>query len=258
MAAASQKREWRTDEAGAYDPPQREVRNSAKSHPDSPSAASPPRGGLERHTLLLPLFGVVKKIVLELSGRRSNATYFRRDRTANRPQLIAKRMNRNVYVVMGIAGSGKSTVGAALAESLAVDFVEGDDYHAIENVRRMASGFPLTDDDRAGWLSALAIRIREANDAGSGLVLTCSALKRSYRDILRAAAPELQLVFLTGPPALIAGRLARRRCHFVPASILESQLATLEEPAADEHAWVSDIRKSPQEIVTELVARASG
>ncbi len=166
-------------------------------------------------------------------------------------------MNRNLYVVMGITGSGKSTVGAALAQRLGVDFVEGDDYHPPENVRRMASGIPLTDEDRAGWLRALATRIREASDAGSGLVLTCSALKRSYRDVLRAAAPDLQFVFLNGPRSLIAERLAGRRGHFMPASLLDSQLATLEEPATDEHAWACDIRESAQNIVGDLVARAS-
>lgn len=166
-------------------------------------------------------------------------------------------MNRNLYVVMGITGSGKSTVGATLAHALGVDFIEGDDYHPPENVRRMASGTPLTDDDRAGWLKALATRIREAKDAGTGLVLTCSALKRSYRDVLRAAAPELRFVFLRGSRALIAERLAERRGHFMPASLLDSQLATLEEPALDEHAVTFDAGKSPQEIVDDLVTRAS-
>jgi gluconokinase len=166
-------------------------------------------------------------------------------------------MNRDLYVVMGITGSGKSTVGAALARTLGVDFVEGDDYHPLENRRRMASGIPLTDDDRAGWLQAVATRIREAKDAGTGLVLTCSALKRSYRDVLRAAAPELRFVFLKGSRGLIAERLAGRRGHFMPASLLDSQLATLEEPSFDEHAWSCDISESPQKIVDAIVARAS-
>jgi gluconokinase len=166
-------------------------------------------------------------------------------------------MNRNLYVVMGITGSGKSTVGAMLATRLGVDFVEGDDYHPPENVRRMASGIPLTDDDRAGWLQALATRIREANNTGTGLVLTCSALKRSYRDVLRTAAPELRFVFLDGPRALIAQRLAERRGHFMPASLIDSQLATLEAPASDEHAWVCDIRDSAEEIVDDIVGRAT-
>ena len=164
-------------------------------------------------------------------------------------------MNRNLYVVMGITGSGKSTVGASLAHKLGVDFVEGDDYHPPENVHRMASGIPLTDDDRASWLQALATRIREANGAGTGLVVTCSALKRSYRDVLRAAAPEVRFVFLNGSRALISQRVAERRGHFMPASLLESQLAILEEPASDEHAWAYDISEPAQEIVDDIVAR---
>jgi len=167
-------------------------------------------------------------------------------------------MNRNLYVVMGVTGSGKSTVGAKLAHALGVDFVEGDDYHPLENVKRMAAGIPLTDDDRAGWLRALAIRIREAREAGRGLVLTCSALKRSYRDILRAAAPELQFVFLEGSRELIAERLAGRRGHFMPASLLDSQIATLEEPLPDEQALAYDITQPPQKIVDDLVTRAGG
>src|SRR5918993_1042392 len=91
--------------------------------------------------------------------------------------------NKGLYVVMGVSGSGKSTVGAALARALGVDFVEGDAYHPAENVERMSRGIPLTDDDRAAWLRALAARLREARDAGAGLVVTCSALKRAYRDV---------------------------------------------------------------------------
>jgi gluconokinase len=162
-----------------------------------------------------------------------------------------------LYVVMGVSGSGKSLIGASLARELGIDFVEGDEYHPAENVRRMASGVPLSDDDRAGWLRALAGRIREARDAGTGLVVTCSALKRSYRDVLRADANELRFVFLRGPRALIAERLARRRGHFMPASLLDSQFATLEEPSPDEEAWVCDIRESPDDLVAALVARVS-
>lgn len=164
-------------------------------------------------------------------------------------------MNRNLYVVMGVTGSGKSTVGAMLARRLGVDFVEGDDYHSPTNVQRMSSGIPLTDDDRADWLRALATRIREAKESGAGLVVTCSALKRSYRDVLRAAAPELRFVFLTGSRELIAQRVGGRRGHFMPESLLDSQLATLEEPSPDEHAWAFDIKESAQDIVTDLVAR---
>jgi gluconokinase len=166
-------------------------------------------------------------------------------------------MNKGLYVVMGVAGSGKSLIGAAFAHALGLDFIEGDEYHPAENVRRMAAGIPLTDDDRAQWLDSLARRLREAKDAGTGLVVTCSALKRSYRDILRAQADDLQFVFLKGEPALIADRLANRHGHFMPASLLQSQLATLEEPSRDEHAWVCDIKQSPKDLVAALVARAS-
>jgi len=167
-------------------------------------------------------------------------------------------VNNRLYVVMGVSGSGKSVIGAALARALGVHFVEGDEYHTPENVKRMALGIPLTDDDRAGWLRALASRLRESKDAGTGLVMTCSALKRSYRDTLRAGAgDDLCLVFLKGRPALIGERLAGRHGHFMPPALLESQLATLEEPAPDEHAWECDIRQPPQALVAALVARAS-
>ena len=165
--------------------------------------------------------------------------------------------DKGLYVVMGVAGSGKSLIGAAFAQALGVDFVEGDAYHPAENVRKMAAGTPLTDADREGWLRALAARLGDAKRAGTGLVMSCSALKRSYRDLLRAQAPDLRFVFLKGPRALLAERLAGRRGHFMPASLLESQLATLEEPSPDEEAWLCDIRESPEAIVAGLVARAA-
>jgi gluconokinase len=166
-------------------------------------------------------------------------------------------VNRDLYVVMGVSGSGKSLIGAALARALRIDFVEGDEYHPAENVERMSSGVPLTDDDRVRWLRSLAMRIREAREADTGLVMSCSALKRSYRDVLRAEAGELRFVFLRGTRALLAERLAGRRGHFMPPSLLDSQFATLQEPSPDEEAWVCDIRESPQDLVAALVARAS-
>ncbi len=158
---------------------------------------------------------------------------------------------------MGVSGSGKTLIGAAFADALGVDFVEGDKYHPAENVARMSAGIPLTDENRAEWLRALAARIRDAKDAGTGLVVSCSALKRSYRDILRAAAPALQFVFLKGEPTLISKRLAARRGHFMPPSLLDSQVAILEEPSPDENAWVCDIRQTPKDLVAALVALAS-
>jgi gluconokinase len=168
-----------------------------------------------------------------------------------------ERVNRNMYVVMGVSGSGKTLIGTALADALGVAFVEGDDYHSADNVERMSRGVPLTDDDRSRWLHSLAARIHSAKNAGVGLVVSCSALKRSYRDILRAGASDLCFVFLKGEPALIAERLAGRRGHFMPMSLLNSQLDTLEEPSPDENAWVGDIRKSPQELVTAFLASVS-
>lgn len=158
---------------------------------------------------------------------------------------------------MGVSGSGKSLIGAAFAHALGIDFVEGDDYHSVENVQRMSSGIPLTDDNRAQWLRSLAGRLREAKGAGTGLVMTCSALKKSYRDVLRSGANEVQLVFLRGPRELLVERLALRRGHFMPPSLLDSQLATLEEPEPDERAWVCDISDTPRQLVATLVALAS-
>jgi len=157
---------------------------------------------------------------------------------------------------MGVAGAGKSTVGTVLANALGVSFLEGDDLHSADNVRRMAQGIPLSDDDRRGWLTAIAARITQARRTGTGLVIACSALKRAYRDVLRGADPDLQLVFLTGDPALLARRLSQRGgSHFFPASLLETQLATLEIPAAEERAWTFDVTDAPEAIVGQIVER---
>lgn len=160
------------------------------------------------------------------------------------------------YIVMGVSGSGKSVIGAILARELEIEFVEGDDLHPPANVERMSAGIPLTDDDRRGWLLAIAGALREAKRAGVGLVVSCSALKRSYRDLLRSVAEaDLQFVYLSGSPGLITARLAQRRGHFMPPSLLESQFAILEEPSPDERAWVCDINETPGTIVGNLIAR---
>ena len=156
---------------------------------------------------------------------------------------------------MGVAGAGKTTVGMLLATTLRVTFLEGDELHSAENVRRMAKGIPLTDDDRRGWLSAIAARIAQSVRGTTGLVIACSALKRAYRDVLRGADPDLQLVFLTGDAALLARRLSQRVGHFFPVSLLGSQLATLEIPASEEHAWTFDVKDSPEAIVERIVER---
>jgi gluconokinase len=160
--------------------------------------------------------------------------------------------------MMGVSGSGKSLIGAELARALDIEFVEGDDLHPPDNVQRMAAGIPLTDDDRRGWLTAIAARLRDAKRARMGLVVSCSALKRSYRDLLRSVgAADVRFVYLAGSRALLAERMAQRRGHFMPPSLLESQLAILEEPSPDEHAWMCDIRETPETIVRDLVNHAA-
>jgi carbohydrate kinase (thermoresistant glucokinase family) len=144
-------------------------------------------------------------------------------------------------VVMGVSGCGKSTLGRRLADALGIDFLEGDELHPPRNVARMAAGIALTDADRAPWLDALAARLAAARAASRGLVVTCSALKRAYRERLRAGAPDLRLVHLHGAPALLAERMAARGGHYMPASLLQSQLDTLEPPGADERAIAIDI-----------------
>jgi carbohydrate kinase (thermoresistant glucokinase family) len=167
-------------------------------------------------------------------------------------------VDTGLYVIMGVAGSGKTTIGAQFARARDLPFVEGDDLHSTENRRRMAAGIALTDDDRRPWLLAIAARLREARDAGHGLVVACSALKRSYRDLLRTeGASEVRFVFLRGKRPILDERLAARRGHFMPASLLDSQLATLEEPAPDEAAWVYDVSRPPEAIVADLVRRTA-
>ena len=166
-------------------------------------------------------------------------------------------MHTGLFILMGVSGSGKTTIGARLARALGSEFVEGDDLHPPENVKRMTAGIPLTDDDRRGWLLAIAARLREAKRARIGLVVSCSALKRSYRDLLRSVGEtEVRFVYLAGSRALLAERLAQRRGHFMPPSLLESQLSILEEPSPDEGAWVCDIRQAPDAIVADLVKRS--
>jgi gluconokinase len=153
-------------------------------------------------------------------------------------------------VVMGVSGSGKTTVGAALADALGLPFVDGDALHPAANVAKMAVGIPLDDADRAPWLGAIGRVL-----AAGPVVVACSALKRVYRDRLRAAAPALQLVLLDGGRELLASRMAARPGHFMPTTLLDSQLATLERPGPDEHALTAEIADPVAEIVTSLAER---
>ncbi|WP_296487444.1 gluconokinase [Rhodoferax sp.] len=166
-------------------------------------------------------------------------------------------MRSNIFVVMGVSGCGKSTVGVQLAAALGLEFLEGDTLHSAANVARMAAGVALSDADRAGWLQTLAERIGAARLAGTGLVLSCSALKRAYRDILRQGAPDLHLLYLHGDHDLLAARMAARTGHYMPASLLVSQLATLEVPEPEENAQIFDVASPPEAIVAAAVARWS-
>ena len=154
-------------------------------------------------------------------------------------------MNPHRYiVVMGVAGCGKSSLGRQLADALQCRFVEGDNLHPARNVALMTAGIPLTDADRADWLTSMAALLGQCAARGESVVVSCSALKRRYRDQLRTACPSLRLVHPHGPRALLASRLAARGDHYMPASLLDSQLATLELPEPDEAAIDTDISQS--------------
>lgn len=160
------------------------------------------------------------------------------------------------WVVMGVSGCGKSTVGQALALALAVPFVEGDQFHPAANVAKMSAGTPLDDADRAGWLLALQAQIREAREQGIGLVLSCSSLKRRYRDLLREGDPALRFAHLDGPRDIIAERMRARPGHYMPPSLLDSQLRDLEPLQDDEAGVVLDIGSAPAGQVARILGSA--
>ncbi|MGA8328120.1 MAG: gluconokinase [Mycobacterium sp.] len=151
---------------------------------------------------------------------------------------------------MGVSGSGKSTVGAALAHRLGVPFADADTFHPQANIAKMAAGTPLTDDDRYPWLDAVGQWL--AHHSGGG-VMSCSALKRRYRDRLRSHCPTIQFLHLTGSPELIGRRQADRPGHFMPSSLIQSQFDALEPLDADEHGMTADVRQSAAEIVETVV-----
>ncbi len=155
-----------------------------------------------------------------------------------------------VVVVMGVAGSGKTTVGLVLAQRLGVTFADADSFHSDEAKALMAAGHPLTDADRAPWLERLAAWLR---DEPGGCVLACSALKRHYRDVLRSGAPQLVLLHLTADPALVTDRVAHRLGHYMPASLVASQYQALEPLEPDENGVVIAASADPQTIVTEFL-----
>jgi gluconokinase len=157
-----------------------------------------------------------------------------------------------VTVVMGVSGTGKTTVGTLLADALGVPYAEADDFHPPENIAKMSAGIPLDDDDRAPWLDAIGQWARGRR--GLGGVVSCSALKRRYRDRLRAADPDLFFLHLSGDAALVARRLDERQGHFMKRNLLESQFAALEPLQPDETGLTVGIEATPREITDRAAA----
>jgi gluconokinase len=168
-------------------------------------------------------------------------------------KLTSKHSTPTRWIMMGVSGCGKSEIGIRLAAALAVPFIEGDMFHPAANVAKMSVGIALNDADRSEWLYLLQAEIRGARQCDAGLVLSCSALKRRYRDVLRAADPALCFAHLEGARDLITSRMHARVGHYMPPSLLESQLHDL-EPLQDDEAGVRlDIRSEPAELIAEIL-----
>ncbi len=163
-----------------------------------------------------------------------------------------------VVVVMGVSGSGKTTVASLLAGRLGWEFEDGDDFHPAANVEKMQAGTPLTDEDRWPWLAAIATWIDTIRAEGRHGVVTCSGLKRAYRDVLVGGRPDVRLVYLKGDRELIGRRMAARHGHFMPTSLLDSQFRTLQEPAPEENPLVVSVGATPQQIVAEIGEALTG
>ncbi|HSN35048.1 MAG TPA: gluconokinase [Arthrobacter sp.] len=166
---------------------------------------------------------------------------------------MAKTAQDPVLVVMGVSGSGKSTVAGLLADRLGWDFAEGDDLHPASNVAKMQAGQPLTDEDRWPWLESIAGWIRAHTESGTPGVITCSALKKRYRDVLRGDG--VVFVFLNGSRDRISDRLASRHGHFMPPALLESQFEALEAPSGDENAITLSVSSAPSDEAQEVIDR---
>lgn len=158
-----------------------------------------------------------------------------------------------VLVVMGVSGSGKTTVAAMLAGRLGWEFIDADDFHSAANVRKMHGGTPLTDVDRAPWLATVAAWVDATRGTGRHGVLACSALRRAYREVLVGARPDVRLVYLRGDRALIGERQAARHNHYMPAALVESQFATLEEPGPLERPLTVSVEPRPPAIVETIL-----
>ncbi|WPZ32963.1 gluconokinase [Thalassobaculum sp. OXR-137] len=163
-----------------------------------------------------------------------------------------------VVVMMGVSGVGKTTIGTLLAERLGWGYAEGDSYHPPANVEKMRAGTPLDDADRGPWLAAIAADIDRWRAAGTGMVVSCSALKRRYRAILVGDRADVRLVRLAGDEALIRARMEKRVDHYMPTSLLTSQIATLEPPSGDEDAITVDVTRPPEQCVDDILAELGG
>ena len=163
-----------------------------------------------------------------------------------------------VVVMMGVSGVGKTTIGTLLAERLGWGYAEGDSYHPPANVEKMRAGTPLDDTDREPWLAAIAADIDRWRAAGQGMVVSCSALKRHYRDVLIGGRPDVRLVRLAGNEALIRARIEKRTDHYMPPSLLTSQIATLEPPVPEEDAISVDVVRPPGDCVAHILSALQG
>jgi carbohydrate kinase (thermoresistant glucokinase family) len=169
---------------------------------------------------------------------------------------MSARLPPSLLLIMGVAGSGKTTTGQKLAKRLGWDFRDADSFHPPANIEKMSAGIPLTDEDRWPWLDAVGAWMDQHRFAGTNGVVTCSALKRVYRQRLFHHRPEARLVYLKGAKNLIADRMGRRRNHFMPAALLDSQFAALEEPLRFENPIIVNVAMSPNRVIAHILQQA--
>ena len=168
----------------------------------------------------------------------------------------ASETGQQVIIVMGVTGCGKSSLGREIARCLNAPFLEGDEFHPEANIAKMSAGIPLTDDDRIGWLDTLAGEIGQKSQEGASVVTSCSALKKKYRTQLNdVSGHNILYVFMDGPKEVIASRLGQRKGHYMPPSLLDSQLEALEPPGGDERVIRVDLRKTIAEMLAEVMDR---
>jgi 6-phosphogluconolactonase len=224
-------------------PDKREVLGKILAGADLPAARAYAEGDL--------VWLVERAAMPELSGQTAVVSHASLPSTPNPAPTLP-----SVIVVMGVSGSGKSTIAAMLARRLGFAFEDGDWFHPPSNIEKMHAGHPLTDEDRLAWLSGIAAWISATRAEGGHAVIACSALKRAYRDILVADhGDDVRIVYLRGDRGLIARRFSQRHQHFMPATLIDSQFAALEEPGEDEHAAVVSIDAHPRDIVEAAVGK---